>query len=204
LVSEAPEVSPSPQNGCVERRLFLDPGERVQDRICLDAVDYILTNRQLHLIPHSDGTDDDSLSVGLYQTRANIERILENTLIDWTATDDMVFLFAGDHRITVIGHEGGSVRLDTIRIDGNITGASIFYHSGFLFVAPVSNHIMAFNFFEEYAGRSIPLPEQLHDLSLREFIPTDDGRLFFGRREGKQVEIRAEDCSINAITLEIR
>ncbi len=201
---EGAEAPAGASHSCAEHSSLLRPGESATDSICLENTTYVLTDSSILIIPNSTSMEGgDRLSVSLSHSRVDVSALVGRGIVDWAASDDAVFVLTEDRRLTPIPRRGFASGPRTRHVlNGDITGAQMQFHSGLLFVGPVSGHLMVMSFSPIMHARAIPLPDQLGSGN-QEFI-FRGGRLFFGEREGKQIEIGTRGGSPGAVTLEPR
>lgn len=202
---EEVNIPERPHFDCAEYESSLLPGESAIDVICREHSTYVYTGSSILIIPNAEPVEfGSSVTVAYNHSRLGLGSLPDIGIVDWNASEDTIFLLTKDRRIFLFPRTGfrhnSEVGIYTINKD--VRGASLCFHSGFLFLGPVSDHLMAF-IPSTFESRSIPLPEEMTDGEHSDFAIVR-GRLYFGERDGKQLEIYDYNRSLESISVGLR
>jgi len=188
-------------------KVFTDvftPGERPREIVCGENRIFIRTERSLVTLfnePERTITDDEvGITLIQHVSRADLRNILPqgHALVSWTcAPDDVCYFLTGDGVLSRIpvDEEGRATR--TFRLKADVSGAKMVAFSGLLFAGPISGQIMAMSFSNGFEHDSFALPEAVKDGGF--FVK--EGKLFFGKEAGENVEIKVNGENVKEISL---
>ncbi|MEW6035553.1 MAG: hypothetical protein AB1529_02990 [Candidatus Micrarchaeota archaeon] len=171
---------------------LLDSGESVREVICRRDRAFVLTDTSRIIVrpgsgnqlPDGDGT---AISHLASYTRTDMAGLNSRGIVDWEATDSACYFLTRDRRLTVLANDelGDTVPEYELPFDTAGLGRNrMAFHSGFIFIAPLSGSAVVMSFGENAGASYLPLESADRRAG---FIVRGD-RLFFGKN-GKEKEI---------------
>jgi hypothetical protein len=163
-------------------RNLLERGERALGISCADGMAFIRTNTSIIAVPSypERGMKRAGSSISINFKRTSIEGAYRNGFVSWAcAVEDCYVLSSKDRRVREIPFQSGNGTIRTYDLPFAVDGARMVHHEGVLFIAPVSERIVAI-FLEQWKAFDKPLPQGLHGGFFYK-----DGMLSFGQRDGR-------------------
>lgn len=177
----------------------MERGEKVRESICSGNREFILTDRALHIrtrVMERERFGNAEITLDNYSSRTDMREMIARGIVDWEATETACYFLTRDRRLTVMPNDemGGSIPEYTLPFEtANIPRNRMIFHSGFLFIAPLSGDALVMSFGENPDSRFLSLPPA-GGFSVR------GNMLFFGIK-GNEREIRMDGPSVDDVGL---
>ncbi|MCI0504390.1 hypothetical protein L0Y65_06835 [Candidatus Micrarchaeota archaeon] len=178
----------SSERGMVRIVNLLEAGETLAGIACRTERAFVLTDRSLFVVRPGGGSPDlvndgvDISFVAAY-SRTDMSGILSAGFVAWTQSDDAVFLLTRNGTLTLIPLENMGSTVPSYNIPYDVSGASMAYHQGYLFLATLSGQMVVIRGAQI---RSIPFQASAGNPAF--FV--SGGNLVFGTKGAEETEIR--------------
>lgn len=185
-----------PEDGPCGRFSTFDAGEKVQQIIHGQDVDYTLTDRTLYIwrfVSEAQSADGKQVTVQHNCSRSDVRGILQQGVLLWHLEGDICYFFTKNQQLIALPH-GDMRQMLTYKLDfetDTLNAKRIAFFGGMIFFAPISDRVIVMSLEPEL--KVIPLEVDIARNPKAEFIAGNDvkgnDRLYFGVKEGVLFEI---------------
>jgi hypothetical protein len=172
-------------------RSALDEGERITGSVCTPNYEFVLTNTSLLIFPRDGAKQTGDSSITFSHMRNRIDSLIGDGIVDWDATDKAAFFVLRDNSLVIMPLKRDSTTLPTYVLafdTGSMGKDRMTAFGGMVFIASPSGDVLALSYSDKAQMNAIKTDITNPDAKL--FVA--DGKLFFGKKDGKKVEIKVE------------
>jgi len=174
----------------VSRQGLFQIGENPIDApACLADEVFILTNKSLIIVyTNREAEVEGPVSINLDSSRTDMRRILQNGFVDWTQSEDIVYVLTLDSKLRALPVHQNSDTINTYTMPFDVLGSRMAYSDGFVLIANAAGQLVVFSFTADGADwRALELPQGVRSADADFFVLGE--RLFFGNSDGEKIEI---------------
>jgi hypothetical protein len=181
---------------------MLEQGERVTESVCRFGREYVMTSTSLLIVTRERENilTFDPISLRLHASRTDMQGYMQRGIVDWEPAEDAVYILMRDRMLIALPNEGMGATVPAYEMPFETAGLGrnrMAYHSGFIFIAPLSGNAIVISFADGLDSRYLRVGPGPADTGFFE----RNGRLFFGKRGMQETAITVGGSGVQDVSV---
>ncbi|NYZ73534.1 hypothetical protein H0O00_00155 [Candidatus Micrarchaeota archaeon] len=165
-------------------------GEKIVESICTDNYEYVLTQDDILIFPRKkpESMDVYDVKVTFSHMTLGVKNMIKVGVVDWEASDEGAYLLLRNKKVVMVPRESDELAAPTFELYFDVASMGkerMAYLNGYVVLAMPSGDIL---FLKDGEKRVRPSHISGPDATLHKTA----GRLFFGKKDGADVEIKID------------